>query len=133
MNLKILINALLATNLPDVPSILSEIDPSDAIPTTSTGELGATFAKMLLTFAALILLLFGTYWFLRRLIQSRLQKGVGVPSIQVLEKKMISTKTMLYLIEVENKKVLLAESHLEIKRIESFPLEEVETNPNLPS
>jgi len=84
------------------------------------GDYGAALVKMLLTLIALAVLLFVSIWFLRRLIQQRMQKGVGTQSIQILEKRMISPKTMLYLVEVENKKVLIAESHLEVKRIESF-------------
>ena len=95
-----------------------EVTASTPIPSV---DLGATFIKMLLTFAVLILLLFGTYWFIRKLIRIRLEKGVGSASIQIIEKRMISAKTVLYLIEVENKRVLLAESQLEIKRLESFP------------
>lgn len=89
-------------------------------PPVPPGDYGIAFVKMLLTLIALAVLLFATFWFLRRLIQQRLQKGVGTRSIQVLEKRMISPKTMLYLVEVEKKKILLAESHLEIKRLESF-------------
>ena len=114
-------DAMQATDAMDPSSLLSDLDPSGGMTPSTSGDMGATFAKMLLTFAVLILLLFGTYWFIRRLVRLRLQKGVGAPSIQILEKRMISTKTMLYLVEVDNKKVLLAESHLEIKRIESFP------------
>lgn len=88
------------------------------------GDYGATFVKMILTMVGLIALLALTFWFLRRLIQQRLQKGVGEQAIQILEKRMISPKTMLYLIEVEDKKILLAESHLEIKRLENFPSKE---------
>ncbi len=92
----------------------------------STGDLGAAFAKMFITLIVLVLLLLVSYWFVRRLIQNRLQKGVGDASIQIIEKRMISPKTMLYLIEVEGKKVLLAESQLEIKRLEGFGPEPVE-------
>jgi flagellar biogenesis protein FliO len=84
-------------------------------------DVGSALVKMLLTLTALILLLFASYWFLRRLIQNRLKKGVGAQSIEILEKRMISAKTMLYLIQVENKKILMAESHLEIKALETFP------------
>lgn len=87
-------------------------------------NLGVAFAKMLLTFAILILLLCCTYWLIRRIVRMRLQRGIGVPSIEVLEKKMISTKTMLYLIQIEGKKVLLAESHLEVRKLETFTIEE---------
>ena len=106
--------------------LLAEMDPTTAPP----GDLAATFAKMMLTFGVLILLLFGTYWFIRRMIRLRLQKGVGLATIQVIEKKMISAKTMLYLIEVDNKKILLAESQLEIKRLETF---EEENQSSVPS
>lgn len=89
-------------------------------------DMAMTLIKMLLTLLALALLLFGSFWFLRRLIQNRLQKGIGKQSIDILEKRMISPKTMLYLVQVENKKILVAESHLEIKALESFRVEEYE-------
>lgn len=85
-------------------------------------DIGMTLVKMLLTLLALALLLFASFWFLKRLIQNRLQKGVGKQSIAILEKRMVSPKTMLYLIQVENKKILFAESHLEVKALESFPV-----------
>lgn len=93
---------------------------AESINQMPTGDLGAAFAKMLITLLALVLLLFISYWFLRKIIQNRLQKGVGNAAIQVIEKRMISPKTMLYLVEVDNKKVLLAESHLEVKRLEGW-------------
>ena len=83
-------------------------------------DLGAAFMKMFLTLTALVVLLLVSYWFLRRLIQNRSQRGNVDAAIQILEKRMLSPKTMLYLIEVDHKKVLIAESHLEIKRLESF-------------
>lgn len=88
------------------------------------GDLGATFGKMMISLVILVALLVVTYWFLRRLIQNRLQKGVGNGLIQVIEKRMISPKTMLYLIEVEGKKTLIAESQLEIKRVMDLPPQE---------
>lgn len=91
---------------------------------TPPNDLGVTFAKMMFTFLLLIILLIGTYWVIKRLIRLKLQSGGVAPSIHVIEKKMISPKTMLYLVEVEDKKILLAESQLEIKRLESFEIKE---------
>lgn len=85
-----------------------------------TGDIGAAFAKMLISLVALVVLLYVSYWFIKRLIRQKLEKGVGDAAIQVIEKRMISPKTMLYLVEVDNKRVLIAESHLEVKRLESF-------------
>jgi flagellar biogenesis protein FliO len=108
----------LAGGLPESPPLLDAIDGQ--ITSVPPGDYGATFVKMILTLTALIGLLFLTFWFLRRLMQQRLQKGNSQQAIQILEKRMISPKTMLYLVEVEKKKILLAESHLEIKRLENF-------------
>ncbi len=91
-----------------------------AAPLPPPTDLGMTLVKMLISLLALALLLFASYWFLKRLIQNRLQKGVGRQSIEILEKRMISPKTMLYLIQVENKKILFAESHLEVKALDTF-------------
>ena len=91
-------------------------------PILTTGDYGAVFAKMFLTLTFLVILLILSYWLIRRIIQQRLQKGVGIQAIQILEKRMISPKTTLYLIEVENNtRVLIAESQLEIKKIETIP------------
>ncbi len=84
------------------------------------GEMGLSVVKMFLTLIVLIALLFLSYWLLRRFVQQRLQKGNREAAIQILEKRMLSPKTILYLVEVDQKKILLAESHLEIKRLETF-------------
>jgi flagellar biogenesis protein FliO len=97
---------------------LALTDATNQIP---PGDFGAAFAKMILTLLGLVLLMLVSYWFIKKIIQQRLQKGIGTSAIQVLEKKMISPKTMLYLIEVDHKKILIAESHLEVKRLEAFP------------
>ena len=99
------------------------------IPDVPPGDYGAALVKMLLTLFAVALLLGVTFWFLRRLIQNKLRRGVGVPSIQILEKRMISPKSVLYLVEVEGQKVLLAESSLEIRRLQTWQsLEEPKEN-----
>ncbi|MBF8262760.1 MAG: hypothetical protein HW387_425 [Parachlamydiales bacterium] len=90
------------------------------IPEIPPGDYGSAIIKMFLTMFALIALLFVSYWFLRRLIQTRLKKGVGTDSIKIIEKRMISPKSMLYLVEVEGQKVLLAESQLEIRRLQTW-------------
>lgn len=115
----------MAIYVPDENGELTALDQAslalaEANTQIPTGELGATFVKMLLSLVTLIVLLGATYWFLRRIIQQRVQKGVGDAAIQILEKRMISPKTILYLIEVEGKKILVAESQLEIKRLEGF-------------
>ncbi len=100
------------------------VDIAQTASQVPTGDLGAAFVKMFICLIVLVILLFVSYWFIRRLIQNRLQKGVGEAAIQIIEKRMISPKTMLYLIEVDHKRILIAESHLEIKRIAELGSEE---------
>lgn len=102
-----------------VASTPESLDPS--LLQTSTelqpGDYGTAFIKMFLTLIALIGLFALTVWFLRRLIRQKLERGTGEQRIQVLEKKMISPKTTLYVIEHEGQKLLFAESQLEIRAL----------------
>lgn len=106
--------------------LFAALDETADLVQTSTqlqpGDLGAAFIKMFLSLIFLVVLLFLSYWFLKRFIQNRFQKGGGDGAIQILEKRMISPKTMLYLVEVDKKRVLFSESHLEVKRLENFEL-----------
>jgi flagellar biogenesis protein FliO len=96
---------------------------NDAIPVytpdMAPGDFGAAFVKMFLTLFALIFLFGISIWFLKRLVRNRMQRGGVDQKIQVIEKRMISPKTMLYLVDIEGEKVLFAESHLEIQQLGS--------------
>lgn len=115
--------------LADAVSFADEVSLSPAIENIEIpsfpvgGDYGMALIKMFLTLIAILGLFFLSYWFLRKLVRSRLEKGAAHQTIQILEKRMISAKTMLYLVEVDQKKILLAESQLEIKKLESFPPE----------
>jgi len=87
-----------------------------------TGDYGFALIKLFLSLLFVAGLLWLTMWFLRRLIRYRLEKGGGTQAIKVLEKKMISPKTMLYFVEIEGEKILLAESQLEVRQIKTSKL-----------
>lgn len=111
-----------ATTLPDLSNELETMQH-----VASSSDVTASFAKMMASFFLVIVLLIATYLLVKYAVKFRLEKGIGTKQIHVLEKKMISPKTMLYLVEVENKKVLLAESQLEIKKLESFLINSEQT------
>jgi flagellar protein FliO/FliZ len=92
------------------------------------GDYGLAFVKMFLTLLVLIALFGVTIWFVKRLIRAKLERGAGTQMIEILEKKMISPKTMLYVVEVEGKKILLAESQIEVR-----PLAEIASLDSDPS
>ena len=80
-----------------------------------------TFTKMLLTLAGLILVVFLTVWLLKKLMQGKIG-SFGKKHISIIERRPISPKTVLYLIELEGKQILMAESQLEIKTLTTVDL-----------
>ncbi|MES2199474.1 MAG: flagellar biosynthetic protein FliO [Chlamydiota bacterium] len=83
----------------------------------------ATFIKMLITLGGLLALVFLTIWILRKASNGRFGSMGTHKKIIVLEKKPLSPKTLLYLIELDGKKILISESQLEVRTI-SHPIEE---------
>ena len=104
-------------NIATLDSPLLQIESGD-LPTT---DYGWAAIKMLLTLIVLVALFGATLWFLRRLIRQRLERGTGIQAIRVLEKKMISPKTMLYVLEIEGKRLVVAESQLEVRQLTILP------------
>ncbi len=96
--------------IPGQPSTVEETP----VPPTYEHALG----KMLLTLLGLLLLIILTIWMLRRLGTGKIGKGSG-QTIKILERRPISQKSILYLIEVEGKQVLISESQLEVRKITS--------------
>ncbi len=80
------------------------------------------FLKMAITFVAVIVGIIGTVWLMRRLAGGRIGGSHG-QSIQIIERKAISQKTTLYVIEVDGKQTVIAESQLEIKRVMDLDLD----------
>lgn len=102
---------------PPAPSINLPVDtPSEQL----THSYQAAFFKMILSMIGLVLLVFISIWLLRKLGQGKF-RGLGShKSIYILERKPLSPKSMLYLIEVEGQKILIAESQLEVRRLSTI-------------
>lgn len=83
----------------------------------------ATFIKMLITLGGLLALVFLTIWIFKKIAQGRFGSIGTHKKIIILEKKPLSPKTLLYLIELDGKKILISESQLEVRTI-SHPIEE---------
>jgi len=106
-------------NLP--PPIEAPLTPSpvDMVP----GYEGA-FLKMFLVLIALIVGIFLTVWILKKLSQGRWAQGNQNRSIKILEKRPLSPKTMLYIIDVDGQQSVIAESQLEVKHLMNLVNEE---------
>lgn len=104
------------TSSPSTKPQKEQID-KDLFPEKSTSDFRSTFMKMVWSLIALIALLFLTFWLFRRLSKMRLHQANQLKNIKILEKRAISPKTCLYLIETEGDKVLISESQLEVRLI----------------
>jgi flagellar protein FliO/FliZ len=79
----------------------------------------SAFVRMLVTIIGLVFLVFATLWILRRLGKGKFKMGSS-RTINVLERKALSPKSMLYIVEIGNKKVLISESQLEVRTLTSL-------------
>lgn len=70
----------------------------------------AEFKKMLTILFVFIGALMALSWAVKRVANARIEQVNAVSSIKVLEKRSLSPKGMLYLVEVEGKRMLIAES-----------------------
>lgn len=88
-------------------------DPLDATPISYEGA----FTKMLLVLAGLIVLIFLTVWILRQISQGKFTGGASYRTIKILERKALSPKSSLYIVEIEGKRIMIAESQVEVRCI----------------
>lgn len=86
----------------------------------ATESYETAFIKTILVLVALLVLVVLTVWMFRRISHGRLRNMNYLKSVKILEKRPLSPKSMLYLIEVSGKQVLIAESQLEIRPITSL-------------
>lgn len=100
-------------------------EPQSLAPLPSSHEMTdsyeGAFIRMLVTLLGLIFLVFATFWVLRRLGKGKFKMGTGRGrTINVIERRAVSPKTMLYIVEIENKKVLISESQLEVRVLTTY-------------
>ena len=103
----------------------SHIDSPSTEPTTTpspdldqaTASYETAFIKTIVVLVGILVLIFLTIWMFKKVSNGRLKSFNYLKSIKILEKRPLSPKSMLYLIEVGGKQILLAESQLQIKTL----------------
>lgn len=111
MNFALLLNLLMqqTTTVEPLKDPFSLQEPPPEVPVVDTNFLGEFF-YMLLMLGLLIGLVMFTTWFLKRMLYSRIESANASSSIKVLEKRSLSQRTHLYLIEYEGKNMVIAET-----------------------
>lgn len=95
-----------ATPAPDEPYFSLPIEE----PSKQNDKFLVEFLNMLATLGFVIALILVIAWFLKRFVNTRLESMNANSAIRVVEKRGLSPKTILYLLEVEGKTILVAES-----------------------
>jgi flagellar biogenesis protein FliO len=86
----------------------------------ATASYEIAFVKTIVVLVALLILVILTVWMFKRLSHGRLRSFNSMKSIKILEKRPLSPKSMLYLLEVEGKRVLIAESQFHVRHLTSL-------------
>lgn len=91
----------------------------EAIQATASYEFA--FFKMLATLGIMLILIVVSLWMFRRLSQGKLASSNQSKSIKIIERRTLSAKSILYVVEFSGKQLLIAESQLEIRKIDEIP------------
>ena len=86
----------------------------------ATESYETAFIKTIVVLVGLLVLVFLTVWMFKKISHGRLRNFNYLKSIKIIEKRPLSPKSMLYLIEVGGKQVLIAESQLEVRTVTSL-------------
>ena len=95
----------------------------------ATESVETAFIKTIVVLVGLLILVVLTVWMFKKISHGRLRSFNYMKSIKILEKRPLSPKSMLYLIEIGGKQVLLAESQLQVKNVAT--LDWLETDKDL--
>ncbi|MCB1082432.1 MAG: flagellar biosynthetic protein FliO [Chlamydiia bacterium] len=83
----------------------------------ATESYETAFIKTIVVLVGLLVLVILTIWMFRKISNGRFRGMNVLKSVKILEKRPLSPKSMLYLIEVSGKQILLAESQLEVRNV----------------
>lgn len=67
--------------------------------------------NMVTSLGLIVAAMFGVAWILKRMMAQRMEQANVTSSIKILERRVLTPKSVVYLIEVEGKRILVGESH----------------------
>lgn len=96
---------------PDAPGPVFPLEDFMNIPEKDNNDKFYTeFLNMLATLGLLIGVILIAAWFLKRFLNTRMEQINTVSSIKIVERRALSPKSALYLLEVNDQSILIAES-----------------------
>lgn len=80
------------------------------------------FINMLATLAIIIILILIVSWFLKRMLNTRIQQINTTSDIKIIERRALTPKTTIYLLDIKGKGVALAESQNGVVLLSDLPV-----------
>jgi flagellar biogenesis protein FliO len=114
------------TQQPSAPELPTQEIPPLPSSTEITQSYEGSFIRVIVSLIGLVVLVVVTFWILKRLGRGRFGKLGSDKLIHIIERRNLSPKSVLYLVQIENKRVLLSESQFEVRSHASFDLLEEE-------
>lgn len=84
------------------------------------GDFKISFFKTLAVIAFCLVLIFLALWFFKRFANQKFFSLNEAHHIKIIEKRPISPKSILYLIQVGDRQIVIAESQLEVRALQEI-------------
>jgi flagellar biogenesis protein FliO len=97
-------------------------------PNPETGRFLTEFINMATTLGLLISLIFIIAWFLKRMLNAKQEQANSTSLIKITERRSLSPKTVIYLLDVEGTSLVIAESHNGVTQLAQYPTPETATD-----
>ncbi len=78
------------------------------------------FMNMLTSLGLIVVLIFLISWFLKKMMNTRIQQMNVSSDIKILERRALTPKTTIYILEVKGRGIIVAESINGLTRLEQF-------------
>lgn len=78
------------------------------------------FLNMLATLGLLVAALLGASWFVKRMMNTRVQQMNSTSLIKVTERRSLSPKTVIYLLEIQGKTLVVGETPAGLSKLGEF-------------
>jgi flagellar protein FliO/FliZ len=116
---------------PDLNGPVFPIEDVIGEPNPDTNRFLSEFISMVATLGLIISLILIVAWFLKRMVNTRQEQANETSIIKLIERRSLSPKTAIYLLEIEGKSLVIAESPSGVTRLSEYNTpEEKEAEPH---
>ena len=122
------------------PSITHPVPPStpsptpfpfeNVQPTAQEDHFTRDLMQMLLTLGMIVGMIFVITWFLKKMLNTRIQQLNTSSDIKILERRSLTPKTAIYLLDVKGKGIIIGESTNGLTRLADFNLDNPSKSPS---